>query len=155
MTNASSLPIEPLLAALLVRGVSRALDELGYASLAEFPLANGRRADILALSKSGQFIIVEIKSSVADFRADHKWSAYRDFSDRLYFGVAEGFPTALIPEECGLIVADGFGAAFVRHGSPSPLAPARRRALTLRFAMAAAARLRRQLDPQPGRPGIL
>ena len=148
MTAAVELTPEPLLAALLARGVCRALDQLGFASLVEFPLANGRRADILALSKDGQFIIVEIKSSVADFRADRKWNDYRDFADRLYFAVAEGFPAALIPEKCGLIVADGFGAAVIRDGIGSALAPARRKALTLRFAMLAAARLRRETDPQ-------
>jgi len=126
--------VEPVAAALLARGVCRALDQLGYASLVEFPLANGRRADVLALGKSGELVIVEIKSSVADFRADRKWPSYRDFSDRLYFAVASGFPTVLIPEECGLMVADAFGAALLRDGGASPLSPARRRALTLRFA---------------------
>jgi hypothetical protein len=147
----ANVPTDPLTAALLARGVCRAFDQLGYASLAEFPLANGRRADILALAKDGTLIIVEIKSSVADFRADRKWGFYRDFADRLYFAVSAAFPAALIPEECGLIVADGFGAALVRDGVASLLAPARRRALTLRFALAAAQRLRRQLDPQSGR----
>src|SRR5262245_23308728 len=60
-------------AVLLARGVCRALDQLGYASLLEFPLANGRRADILCLGKDGDFVIVEIKSSITDFRADRKW----------------------------------------------------------------------------------
>jgi len=142
---------DPLGAALLCRGVCRALDQLGYAALVEFPLANGRRADVLALSPGGEFIIVEIKSSIADFRADRKWGFYRDYADRLYFAVANEFPAALIPEECGLIVADGFGAAIIRAGDPSPMAPSRRRALTLRFARLAASRLRRLLDPQPGR----
>ncbi len=135
-------------AALLARGVCRALDQLGYASLVEFPLANGRRADILALGKGGDLVIVEIKSSIADFRADRKWSTYREFSDRLYFAVASGFPHTLIPEECGLMVADGFGAALLRDGMTVPLKSGRRRALTLRFARAAAARLRRCLDPE-------
>ena len=137
-------------AALLARGICRALDQLGYASLVEFPLANGRRADILALGKTGDLVIVEIKCSVADFRADRKWASYREFADRLYFAVPNEFPALLIPEECGLIVADGFGAALLRHGVATSLAAARRRALTLRFALAAAARLRRQLDPQAG-----
>ena len=140
--------VEPIAAALLARGVCRALEQLGYTSLAEFPLANGRRADILALGKSGDVVIVEIKSSVADFRADRKWTAYRDFSDRLYFAVPNEFPRALIPEECGLIVADPFGGALLREGRLTPLNPGRRRALTLRFARIAAARLRRYLDPE-------
>ena len=69
----------------------RAFDHLGYASLVEFPLANSRRADILALGKGGDLVIVEIKSSVADFRADHKWPHYREFADRLYFACRAGF----------------------------------------------------------------
>jgi hypothetical protein len=139
---------DTLTGTLLARGVCRALQQLGYASLVEFPLANGRRADILALSRGGELAIIEIKSSVADFRADRKWVEYRDFADRFYFAVPKNFPAALIPEDCGLIVADAFAASMIRDGSPTALAPARRRAVTLRFALAAAARLRRQLDPQ-------
>ncbi|MFZ3237871.1 MAG: MmcB family DNA repair protein [Stellaceae bacterium] len=142
---------EPAAAALLARGVCRALDQLGYASLVEFPLANGRRADVMALGKSGELVIVEIKSSVADFRADRKWPSYREFADRLDFAVASGFPTALIPEDCGLMVADAFGAALLREGRAIPIAPGRRRAVTLSFARVAAARLRRALDPEAGR----
>ena len=137
-------------AALLARGICRALEQLGYASLVEFPLINGRRADILGLGKAGDLLIVEIKSSVADFRADHKWASYRDFADRLYFAVPNHFPQGLIPEECGLMVADPFGAALLRDGRTTPLNPNRRRALTLRFARIAAARLRRCLDPEVG-----
>ncbi|HWD59692.1 MAG TPA: MmcB family DNA repair protein [Stellaceae bacterium] len=145
---------ETLTAALLARGVCRALEQLGYASLLEFPLANGRRADILALGRGGDLVIVEIKSSVADFRADRKWVEYRDFADRFYFAVPNYFPPALIPEDCGLIVADAFSASLIRDGGGAALAPGRRRALTLRFALAAAARLRRHLDPQAGLAGF-
>jgi hypothetical protein len=137
----------PPTAANLSRGVCRALGQLGYVSLAEFPLANGRRADVLALGKGGDLIIVEIKSSVADFRADRKWNAYRDFSDRLYFAVQNDFPRVLIPDECGLMVADPFGAALLRDGDERRLDAGRRRALTTRFARIAALRLSRLLDP--------
>src|SRR4051794_12311968 len=113
----------PATAVLLARSTCRALDQLGYASLLEFPLANGRRADILALGKSGDLMIVEIKSSVADFRADRKWAAYRAFADRLYFAVPNEFPALLIPEECGLIVADAFGAAGLRPRGATPPPP--------------------------------
>ncbi len=131
----------------LARGVARALAHRGYASLVEVPLANGRRADLLALGRDGTLAIVEIKSSVADFRSDRKWQDYRAFCDRLYFAVPQGFPAVLIPEECGLIVADPFGAEMLREASAAPLAAARRRALTLRFARLAASRLARLLDP--------
>jgi hypothetical protein len=147
-----SLDFEPVVTApLLARGVCRALDQLGYASLVEFPLANGRRADVLAVSKSGDLIIVEIKTSVADFRADRKWATYREFADRLYFAVPNHFPQMLIPEECGLMVADPFGAALLRDGRTMPLKAGRRRALTLRFGRIAAVRLRRCLDPEAAR----
>ena len=147
----SASVVEPTGATHLARGVCRTLDQLGYVSLVEFPLANGRRADILALGKSGDLVIVEIKSSVADFRADRKWSSYRDFSDRLYFAVQNNFPRALIPDECGLMVADPFGAAVLRDGSETRLDAGRRRALTARFARIAAARLHRLLDPEAAR----
>lgn len=151
MTNIAAPPGgDALTAALLGRGVCRTLERLGYASLLEFPLANGRRADIIALRRGGELAIIEIKSSAADFRADRKWIEYRDFADRFYFAVPSGFPMALIPEDCGLIVADSFAASIIREGNAAVMAPARRRALTLRFALAAAARLRRHLDPQSG-----
>lgn len=142
---------EPIDASALARGVCRALDQLGYAALLEFPLANGRRTDVLALGRRGEIIAVEVKSSVADFRADQKWPSYREFADRLYFAVASGFPTSLIPDDCGLMVADAFGAEVFRDGQTISLAPGRRRALTLRFARIAAARVWRSLDPEAAR----
>ena len=143
--------VEPVSAALLSRGICRTLEQLGYVSLVEFPLANGRRADILALGRTGDLVIVEIKSSVADFRADRKWNTYRDFSDRLYFAVPNDFPRALIPDECGLMVADSFSALVLRDGATTRIDAGRRRALTVRFGRVAAARLRRLLDPEAGR----
>jgi hypothetical protein len=131
----------------ICRGTARALARLGYASLAEVPLANGRRADLLAVGRDGLLLIVEVKSSLADFRSDRKWMEYRQFCDRLAFAVSSDFPRALIPEDCGLIVADAFDAMIVREGAHVPLAPARRRALTLRFGRIAAARLLRLSDP--------
>ena len=158
MTSDSAFPGAPTtetpIASLLARGVCRALEQLGYASLLEFPLANGRRADILALGRGGELAIIEIKSSIADFRADRKWAEYRDFADRFYFAVPNTFPVALIPEECGLIVADAFSASLIRDGAAGVLTPGRRRAMTLRFALTAAARLRRHIDPQAGLTGL-
>jgi hypothetical protein len=148
MSEAREFPRE------LCRGVCRALAHRGFATLPEVSLANGRRADVLALGRDGELVIVEIKSSVADFKSDRKWPEYRAFCDRLYFAVPGGFPQELIPEECGLIVADGFGAAFLREGAASPLAAARRRAMLLRFAALAAGRLRRLQDPEIDDPGL-
>ncbi|HEX6842829.1 MAG TPA: MmcB family DNA repair protein [Stellaceae bacterium] len=131
----------------LARGICRALAQHGFATLLEAPLANGRRADVLALGRDGELVVVEIKSSVADFKSDRKWPEYRAFCDRLYFAVPAGFPAELIPEECGLIIADPFGAAMLREAPSVPLAAARRRAMLLRFARLGAGRLRRVVDP--------
>ena len=145
---------EPVTAPLLARGTCRALAQRGYAGLVEFPLANGRRADILAIGKAGDLVIVEIKISVADFRGDRKWATYRDYADRLYFAVPRDFPAGLIPEECGLIVADSFGAELLRDGVTALLNAGRRRSLTVRFARIAATRLHRSLDPDADRLGL-
>jgi hypothetical protein len=136
----------------ICRGVIRALTQRGFATLAEVSLADGRRADILALGRDGALVVVEIKSSVADFRADRKWPDYRRWCDRLYFAVAEGFPMELIPEDCGLMLADGFGAAILREAPSQKMGSARRRALHLRFARTAGARLLRLADPGAGDP---
>ena len=136
----------------ICRGATRALTQRGFATLAEVPLADGRRADILALGRDGTLVVVEIKSSVADFRADRKWPEYRQWCDRLYFAVAEGFPQELIPTECGLMLADAFGAAILRESPVQKLEAARRRALHLRFARTAGARLLRLTDPSAGDP---
>jgi hypothetical protein len=132
---------------LLARGVGRALAQRGYATLTEVSLANGRRADVMGLGRTGELVIVEVKSSLQDFRGDAKWPEYREFCDRFYFAVAEQFPREAIPADCGLIVADGFGAAVLREAPLMPVAAARRKAVMLRFALLGSDRLRRLLDP--------
>lgn len=133
----------------IARGVGRVLRAHGMAYVAELPLANGRRADLIGLSASGDLLIVEIKSSVEDFRADHKWAEYRDFSDAFCFAVGPRFPLELIPSDAGLIVADRFGGEIVREAPQHRLPGARRRAMLLRFARAAALRLAAAIDPDP------
>lgn len=131
----------------LARGVTRYLTERGEGCLAEFTLASGRRADLIALDGKGRITIVEIKSSTADFRSDRKWQEYRDFCDRFFFGVAYDFPLDLLPPDCGVILADAWGAAIHRDAPELGLAPARRKAVTLRYARAAAMRLVTVTDP--------
>ena len=144
-------PAEDLaLRLLLARGVGRALAQRGYATLTEVSLANGRRADVMGLGRAGELVIVEVKSSLQDFRSDAKWPEYREFCDRFYFAVAEDFPRDAIPGDCGLIVADGFGGAVLRESPLLALAAARRKAVTLRFALLGSERLRRLLDPGAG-----
>ncbi|HRD77545.1 MAG TPA: MmcB family DNA repair protein [Hyphomicrobiaceae bacterium] len=130
------------------RGAQRLLRAHGLASLPEVTLASGRRADLLALAPDGRIAIVEIKSSVADFRADHKWPDYQAFADQLYFAVGPAFPQALIPESAGLIVADRYGGEVVREAPTCKLAPARRKAVTLLLARIAASRLHAGADPE-------
>ncbi|MEM6534387.1 MAG: MmcB family DNA repair protein [Pseudomonadota bacterium] len=128
------------------------LNDHGYAGLTEMTLANGRRADIAAIGASGDIAIVEVKSSIADFRSDHKWPEYQPFCDRFYFAVSEQFPADLIPSTAGLIVADQFGGAILRHPDECRLAAARRKAMTLRFARLAASRLALPLDSAGATP---
>jgi hypothetical protein len=124
----------------VTRGAGRLMAALGYAPLLEVSLPNGRRADIMALGPRGQIAIVEVKSSLEDFRADRKWGDYLPFCDHFYFAVATEFPVAVLPDEPGLIVADSFDGAVMREPPESLLAPARRKALTLAFARLAAFR---------------
>jgi hypothetical protein len=128
-------------AADLARGVTRLFADLGIAALVELPLANGRRVDVIGLGRDGGVHVVELKSCRTDFLTDRKWPEYLDFADHFYFGVAADFPRELLPETEGLILADRFGAEIVRPAAHRQLPAARRKALTLRFARAAAGRL--------------
>lgn len=136
----------------IVRGVVRLMTGLDYRSLTEFLLPDGRRADIAAIDARGGFAIVEVKSSVADFRSDGKWPGYRSFCDSFYFAVDPAFPRELLPDDAGIIVTDGYEAAVLRPAPIVTLNPGRRRALLLRFARTASARLTLLADP-PGAGG--
>ena len=124
----------------VTRGAARLIMAMGYAPLLEVGLPNGRRADIMALSSRGRIAICEVKSGIEDYRADRKWGEYLPFCDEFYFAVAPEFPRQALPEGPGLIVADGFDGAVILDPPQTPLAPARRKALTLAFARLAAFR---------------
>lgn len=134
---------EPDKAGEIVRGVARLFADLGFTSLAEFPLRAKRRADLVAFNDAGEIVIVEVKSSRADFRADRKWPEYRSFCDRFFFAVAADFPREILPETCGLIVADRHGGAILREAPTEPLNGNRRRAQILQIALCASQRLAR------------
>lgn len=140
-------PIQELLARRLARGIARSLTARGFATLTEFFLLNGRRVDVIAVNGSGQTIIVEIKSSVADYRADQKWTEYLEFCDVFYFAVPLDFPREILPEDCGLMVADHYGAEVIREAPAQAMNGSRRRAQTLRLALTAMQRLGRMNDP--------
>jgi hypothetical protein len=124
----------------VTRGAARLLAALGYAPLLEVTLPNGRRADIMALGPRGDIAIAEVKSGPQDFRTDRKWGDYLPYCDSFYFAVAPEFPRDILPETPGLIVADGFGGAVLREAPATPLAGARRKALTVAFGRLAAIR---------------
>lgn len=148
MPIVSPIPLNPLAdgrqsdrAMLVRRGVQRLLIAMDAVAIPELPLATGRRADLVALTRKGDIWIIEIKSSIEDFRVDRKWPEYRLFCDRFFFATHPDVPEAIFPGECGFILSDGYGAEMLRDAPEHRLAPAVRKALTLRIARAGAARL--------------
>jgi hypothetical protein len=132
----------------IARGTARLLRSLGFSCISELPLPSGRRADLVALNARGDIWIVEIKSSLEDLRADHKWQDYRAHCDRLFFAFTQDLPCEIFPAETGLIVADAYGAHMhceaPEHRLPAPT----RKLMTVTFAMVAAQRINRLADPQ-------
>jgi hypothetical protein len=131
----------------VARGTARLLHSLGLACVNELALPSGRRADIVALGGNGDIWIVEIKSSVADFRADQKWMDYRLHCDRLFFATTLEVPCEIFPKDTGLIVADAFGASILCDAPEHRLPGATRKSMMLRFGHAAALRLQALADP--------
>jgi len=131
----------------VARGTGRLLHSLGLACVSELVLPSGRRADIVALDGGGEVWIIEIKSSIADFRADQKWMDYRLHCDRLFFATTVEVPCEIFPKDTGLIVADAFGASMMCEAPEHRLPGARRRSMMLRFGHAAALRLQALADP--------
>lgn len=132
---------------LLARGVGRCLRSLDFAAVTEVTLTTGLRVDVMAVGPKGEVWVVECKSCRADFRADAKWEGYLPWCDRFFWAVDSEFPTDLLPPETGLILADAWDGELVRMPDAAPLAAARRKALTLRFARIAAQRLGVLSDP--------
>ena len=154
MTLASAKPLElPVdgrqseTALAIARGTARLLHAHGFCVVSELPLPSGRRADLAALDAGGEIWIVEIKSSVADFRADQKWQDYRAHCDRLFFATSQDVPCDIFPPDTGLIVADSFGAQMMCEAPEHKLAAPTRKSMMLLFARAAALRLQSLADP--------
>lgn len=136
----------------LARGVCRHLLTHDFVTLEEFVPERGRRVDVIGLGPKGEIWVVECKSGRADFAADGKWEGYLDWCDRYFWAVDEAFPTELLPEATGLIVADAYDAEILRFGPETPLAPARRKVLVRKFARHAALRLHGFRDPGAALP---
>ncbi|MGB0575146.1 MAG: MmcB family DNA repair protein [Alphaproteobacteria bacterium] len=133
----------------LTRGICRLFTDMGFGAVTEFRLPNGRRVDVMALGSGGEFSVIEVKSSVPDFRSDAKWPEYLPFCDRFYFAVPEHFPVDILPDDCGIIVADSFAAIIEREAPERALNATRRRHQLQRFALTASERLQRLTDPRP------
>lgn len=131
----------------LARGVCRHLLNLGFVTVEELVPSPGLRVDVMALGPKGEVWIVECKSSRADFQSDRKWQGYLEWSDRFFWAVDADFPTDLLPQDHGLILADAYDAELVRMGPETALAPARRKMLMHKFARHAALRLQALRDP--------
>ncbi len=133
------------------RGVCRRLRAEGLALIPEVTLRSGRRADLVALGADGTIAIVEIKSSVEDFRADGKWRDYLLHSDYFYFATGPHVPSEIFPQDAGLIVADSYGAEILRESDCVRMPSATRREMLIRIARAGAHRLHDLEDPDCGR----
>ena len=131
----------------VARGTARLLHAHGFSVVSELALPSGRRADLVGLDSAGTVWIVEIKSSIADFRADQKWPDYRAHCDRLFFATSLDVPCEIFPPDCGLIVADAFGAEFKCEAPEHKLSAATRKTMMLLFGRAAALRLQSLIDP--------
>lgn len=133
---------------LLARGVARALLSYGFVSVEEFVPTRGLRVDVMGLGPKGELWVFECKSSRADLQSDSKWQGYLDYCDRYFWAVDADFPTELLPEGTGLMVADAYGGEIIRMGPEDKLAAARRKKLTHKFASDAARRLHSYRDPR-------
>ena len=101
---------------LLARGVARHLVSHGFACVEELVPTRGLRVDVMALGPKGEIWVVECKSSRADFTSDNKWQGYLEWADRFFWAVDDVFPTELLPDETGLIIADAYGGEILRMG---------------------------------------
>jgi hypothetical protein len=132
---------------LLARGVCRHMADHGFVTVEELVPARGLRVDVMALGPKGEIWIVECKSSRADFASDHKWEGYLEWADRFFWAVDADFPTELLPDDTGLIIADAYGAEIVRMAPEVRLAAARRKVMVQKFATTTARRLQMLRDP--------
>ena len=131
----------------LARGVCRHLRGHGFVTVEELVPSPGLRVDVMALGPKGEIWVVECKSGRADYAADQKWHLYLDWCDRFFWAVDADFPTDVLPDGTGLILADGYDGEIIRMGPNTPLAPARRKILVQGFARHAAQRLQALRDP--------
>jgi hypothetical protein len=104
----------------------------------------GRRADVIGCKISGDLVMIEVKSSVADFRVDTKWQEYLPFCDRFYLIFTEDVARrinknpelmARIPKRVGVLVLSS------KTGYARTVKPARRVAVAPDIRITTLARL--------------
>lgn len=132
---------------ILARGVCRHMLSHDFVTVEELVPTQGLRVDVMALGPKGEVWVIECKSSRADFQSDHKWQGYLEWCDRFFWAVDADFPTELLPEDTGIILADGYDAEILRMGPETRLAPARRKVMVQKFARHAALRWHAARDP--------
>ncbi len=139
-------PLQP--GQILARGVCRYLARShDFVSVEELIPQRGLRVDVMALGPKGEIWVIECKSSRVDFTSDSKWQSYLEWCDRFFWAVDADFPTDILPAETGLLIADGYDAEILRMGPETPLAAARRKVMTRKFARHAARRAHSSRDP--------
>ncbi|MEY4871466.1 MAG: hypothetical protein RLZZ563_796 [Pseudomonadota bacterium] len=143
-------PLQMMPGQRLARGVARALRAMDFVTVEELVPTSGLRVDVMALGPKGEIWVIECKSGRADYQTDRKWQGYLEWCDRFFWAVDADFPTALLPEGTGLILADAYDAEIMRMGPEVPLAPARRKVMVQKFARHAALRLQSLRDPGGG-----
>jgi hypothetical protein len=148
-----SLPLMPGFR--LARGVARAMRSFDFVTVEEFVPEAGLRVDVMALGPKGELWIIECKSGRVDYLTDQKWQGYLGYCDRFFWAVDADFPVELLADETGLIIADAYDAEILRMGPEMALPPARRKALTQKFARHSALRLQALRDPGSVLPGVI
>lgn len=83
-------------------------------SFLEFGL-DGKRFDVIGFKKNS-ISIIEVKSSVNDFRYDKKWRDYRVYCNRLFFVCPFNAVKADEVDDCGLIYCFKFRNNIIDKG---------------------------------------
>lgn len=107
------------------------------------------RADVLTVTMGSQITLLEVKSSVADFKSDKKYTKYLQFCDKMYFVVStEVYEKIkdLIPSSIGVIAVYPSGLPRVkRRAVTQELTVEQRLAIITRLAYKSADRSRYNL----------
>jgi hypothetical protein len=143
----SPIALDERAAQQVVRGITRLFARNDIWCLPEMSLRNNRRVDLMGIDAKGHIVIVEIKVSRADLLGDTKWPDYLGYCDRFYWGLPPQLDRtplageAFLPDQCGVIVADGYDGEIIRPAPTRAMAPARRKLEVERLARAAVRRL--------------